>query len=214
MSWRSNLEDQYILECLSCGHREIDATKAPGQKYPKLCPFCGKSNKDNQRLSRIIKRSSDPIIRERDLVEIVLPWTVERVGYPKKVSDYLEEANEKYHDQINYICNGHDHHDRLRNKIVKEIAYSLAKGDHFGGKTRSLHIKEYPEMLGHRSHVSHLRTVNTGIYYPPSGGYDSYYGEYDWEPGGLYDMKQHRLATINFHFHIVEIPTSCLRKIT
>jgi hypothetical protein len=55
-------------------------------------------------------------------------------------------------------------------------------------------------------HIS-KRVVKTGTYYGPSGGYDSYSMEYDYECGGLADMKTHviiRTHSGDFHTDDIE----------
>lgn len=153
------------------------------------------------------------IIRLNDRVRIVIPKVVVRVGYPKTVKDYLEAAEGKYGQQLRY-----DMGDFLAEKALRQIAYGLAKTDGFGGRERSLHMEDKPELLGQEFNVSGVRMVQTGTYYPPSG-YTSYYGEYDYEPGGLADMKARRLVTgfsmgyLRVSDSLPEIPVEHLEKV-
>ena len=159
-----------------------------------------------------MSKKSNNTFRMGDNVEIILPWFVNRVGYPKCINDYLLEAEEKFKDHLDVICKIDDN-TNLRSKLLREIAYTLAKANHFGGKVRSLHITERPKYLGYKTTIYSLRSVVTGIYYPPF--YSRSYYDYDdeYEPGGLYDTKRHRLAKVNCDFEVLEIPTTCLRKI-
>lgn len=156
------------------------------------------------------------LIRENDRVRIVVPKIVTRVGYPKAVKDYLAQAEERYGAQLRKDIT----HEWAVGKVLQQIAYGLAKTDGFGGRERSLHLEEKPELLGQEFTVSGIRTVQTGTYYPPSGGYDAYNGDYDYEPGGLMNMKAHRLATgfsigyLRFSDSLPEIPVAHLEKIS
>ena len=132
------------------------------------------------------------IIRVDDRVRIIRPVVVVRVGYPKTVSDYLPEAEKKFRA----LLHTEGLRGRVIEKVLREIAYGLAKADGFGGRQRTLHIKEIPDILGQEFRVMGIRTVKTGIYYPPAHGRSGWYGEeYDYEPGGLSDEKTHRLVT-------------------
>ena len=149
------------------------------------------------------------LIRENDRVRIVVPKIVTRVGYPKSVKDYVKVAEEKYGAQLRKD---------IKWEWAVEIAYGLAKTDGFGGRERSLHFEEKPEILGQEFTVSGIRTVQTGTYYPPHSS-QTYYGEYDYEPGGLANMKAHRLATgFGVFWHLydgsrMEIPVAHLEKV-
>lgn len=152
-------------------------------------------------------------IREGDRVRIITPQIVIRVGYPKAVADYLEEATTKYQLMLEKEMPS-----RCVEKVLQQIAYGLAKADGFGGTERSLHLKEVPELKGQEFTVSGVRTVQTGTYYPPHSSV-SYFGEYDWTPGGLENMRARRLASGFmvmeglFSSMVSEIPVEHLEKI-
>jgi hypothetical protein len=74
----------------------------------------------------------------------------------------------------------------------------MAVNDGFGGRARTLHTKEYPNLLGRMFQVSETKRVVTGTYYPPSGGDRSWYEESDWEPGGLTDQKHYKLVSLGY----------------
>lgn len=153
------------------------------------------------------------LIRENDRVRIVVPKIVTRVGYPKAVKDYLAQAEERYGAQLRKDIT----HEWAVGKVLQQIAYGLAKTDGFGGRERSLHLEEKPELLGQEFTVSGIRTVQTGTYYPPHSS-ETYYGEYDYEPGRLMNMKAHRLATgfgwFQFTSDRMEIPVAHLEKLS
>lgn len=132
------------------------------------------------------------IIRVDDRVRIIRPVVVVRVGYPKAVSDYRNQAEKVFGP----LLDANDFGGRIREKVLREVAYGLARQDGFGGRQRTLHTKEIPDILGQEFCVTGIRTVKTGTYYPPTGGRGGYYGdEWDYEPGGLSDEKTHRLVT-------------------
>lgn len=148
--------------------------------------------------------------RPGDLVRVVKPLFVHRVGYPKGVADYLPEVDA----DLRRLCAdgetvvarllGIQHPvkhtlnfelDKSLRRVRWELAYLRAKGDRFGGRERSIHTVEHPLRAGMTCRVSSVRTVYTGRYYPPS--FTSYYeGDCDSEPGGLEDARAHRLATV------------------
>lgn len=114
-------------------------------------------------------------------------------------------------------------------KVAWTAAYLRAKGDGFGGNERTIHFEDMtywhsgqfmrlddPELTLTKCDpkafkpfveiVVSKRVVKTGTYYPPSGGYDSYSMEYDYECGGLIDMKTHVIiGTHSGDFHTDDI---------
>ena len=164
------------------------------------------------------------IIRVGDLVEVVVPVVVERVGYPKAVKDYRPEFDSEIHKMVRdleekiygYPVNNIGHiwgvgekrvSSRFENSILDIVQYHLAKVDGFGGRQRSLHLREVPDLLGKRARVQRRRQVQTGRYYPASGGgYNSYAGDYDdWEPGGLAERKDYVLMGLSVENMIHQI---------
>ncbi len=128
------------------------------------------------------------IIRVGDRVRIVTPTIVTRVGYPKTVKEYEPLAKELFGAELEkHLRRGHTF-----DKVIRDIAYGLAKKDGFGGRERSLHLKDVPGILDQEFYVSGARMVRTGTYYPPQYS-SSYYGESDYEPGGLANAKSHKL---------------------
>lgn len=154
------------------------------------------------------------IIRVGDWVRIVTPKIVTRVGYPKSVKDYMPTAKALFEAELKKHLGG-----MVIDRILHDIAYGLAKSNGFGGNERSLHLEDQPQIMGQEFCVSGVRMVQTGTYYPPSY-WTSYYGEHDWEPGGLADMKSRRLLSgfglgqlVDIDKRI-EIPTEHVEKIT
>lgn len=141
----------------------------------------------------------DPkIIRVGDTVIIKIPKSVKRVGYPKSKSDYTELA--KLYVELSDFKYAHF---KVKEKLVDAFSYALLHRDHFGGAQRQIFFETRPSLEGQEAVVEKLRTVMTGVYFPPTGS-----GE-DWEPGGLSQMKAHRLATLDIGW---ELPVDHLVK--
>ncbi len=158
--------------------------------------------------------------REGDLVRVVDPRRVLRVGYPKSLDDYAKEIEEKFSERICGLIRDAGRHPTWRlhseiiglvsfdkpkskayRRILAELAHEAAVTDKFGGPERSIHFVDIPEALGEIGVVSRLKTVKTGIYYPACGSHNSYVD--DWEPGGLRDEKTHRLASVRLSLPVV-----------
>jgi hypothetical protein len=148
-------------------------------------------------------------IRVGDHVHVKAALVVLRVGYPKAVADYLPEVRERFSAHIEgifkaslppgVIAHGLEPiQEKTRRKIEHELAHMLAHANHFGGRTRSLHVEERPALVGLEFEVAGLRSVVTGTYSPGrhTGGYD--WEEY--EPADLDDRKTHRLAVLERRF--------------
>lgn len=171
-------------------------------------------------INKNMTRKLNPnIIRVGDWVEIINPEFVIRCGYPLTFEDarnyikkeFITEINEfkiKLENKFRPIKNDVNNKfkisldlnnlidDKLTNKIVNAIAYDYLRYNRFGGNERKLYIKQVEECKGEICLVSRIKIVKTGKYFSPSGGYDSYSGEYDYEPGGLTNEKTHKLLEI------------------
>lgn len=128
------------------------------------------------------------IIRVGDHVKVIVPEVVLRVGYPKTVDDYIEQARAKYGAMLD-----RDMGEYYATKALRQIAYGLARVDGFSGRERSLHKAVIPDLLNKNFYVSATKTAKTGTYFPPSGCYD------DYEPGGLANEKTHKLVSGFWH---------------
>lgn len=183
------------------------------------------------------------VYRVGDKVRILRPRVVDRIGYPKTVSDYHPEPS--YEMSIaECLLRGlslkeaiaaskktvlQKDYDDIDTKVAWLSAYLRAKDDRFGGCERSIHFKDLTYWRGGQymelydpdftltkcdpktfkpfeEIVLSKRVVKTGTYYPPSGGYDSYSMEYDYECGGLENMKTHVIIrTHSGEFHTDDI---------
>ena len=151
----------------------------------------------------------DPnIIREGDWVKVINPEIFIRCGYPM---DYKEEAKKAY-DEHGIAIRGFLWHqcgilppiyenrdfEHTVERIAERIGYLKCKTANFGGAERKIFTERREEYLGLEGWVNGVRFVRTGTYYAPSGGY-SYDGEYDYDPGGLYKPKTHKILTMFFN---------------
>lgn len=165
------------------------------------------------------------IIREGDKVRVKIPKFVSRVGYPKSVDDYLTVLWEKHGtdlDAIFKMVSGHTGRfktyldkppelSKQRLRVERELAYLMGRREHFGGNERSIHWLDIPEYAEVRTEVLGVRSVYTGTAYPPCSS-TSYGGEYDYEPGGLANMKCHRIAEVRLYHTTPNKPLQ-LRKL-
>lgn len=157
-------------------------------------------------------KKQDSRIRVGDLVKVVVPRFVARVGYPKSLEDYERELAERpaYQkvlslmfeaitgdDQIIDPRVGRKH--RCRYRVERELVYLLAKRDGFGGRERTIHIVEHLELEGAECTVMDIRTANTGRHRQTAGSSGGMFGDDDYEPNGLEDMKQHRIVRLNLY---------------
>ena len=141
--------------------------------------------------------------RVGDVVEVVNPVFVKRVGYPKTVDDYLVEMGQKAGPKIEELIAAVDGGGWIRksaagqkvyDRVCRDLAWLLAHRDGFGGRERTLHTFEAPAYRGGRARIYELRTAMTGTYRPGRGG--SWYD--DPEPPYLAGATPHRLARVSW----------------
>lgn len=131
------------------------------------------------------KQRSD-IIRTGDKVLVLDSRKVIRVGYPKTPEDYVPRAKELLDPVLAKELRNMSPDHLAWIKVIRQMAYALAKSDGFGGPDRTVHLTAPdPDLVGCLATVGEVRMHQVGRYYPPrqSGGY--YEGDYDYEPGGL-----------------------------
>jgi hypothetical protein len=157
------------------------------------------------------------IIRVGDRVKIVTPKVVVRVGYPLTKAEMMERQTpeqlqairdmmrafktvvypENHSDLLGAITENSANIDRLYEKVRYLMAGRMLEQEGFGGKQRRIHTYTLTGIKSRLATVTSKRVVKTGDYYHSSGGYDSYTGEYDYEPGGLSNEKTHVLYTLS-----------------
>lgn len=165
--------------------------------------------------------SKPDIIRKGDLVRVVVPRAVARVGYQKSPADYLAAVCEKHEATLREIY-GFKQPTTLaaaypallsgsstveaRVSLMKpqlrralwDLAYLACKRDGFGGKERRVHLTD--PMKGWSNvefEVGAVRSVVEGDHY--SSSYRTHWdGAREEIPGGLTDRRVRRLAAVGY----------------
>ena len=139
--------------------------------------------------------------RVGDLVRVVDPRVVVRVGYPKCVDDYLGDVDRLVGVEIDAIADKilglpmlHPPSKTL-DRVRRELALALARRDGFGGRERSIHFVEKPELLDLEARIVSVRSVMIGTYHCASGG-RAWYDD-DYEPAYLSDRQTVRIAELD-----------------
>lgn len=143
------------------------------------------------------------VYRVGDIVRIVQPLFVERVGYPTVWTSYFEKY--KTHPKLieaMALLDLPNPGGRAQREFAEGAARAANRLAGFGGRERTIHHFTYDgyDYRGEVTAVLAKRVVRTGTYYPPSGGRfwtDCGY-EYDYENGGLADAKSHVLLCTRF----------------
>lgn len=157
------------------------------------------------------KRRLDPkVIRVGDVVRILNDRPIERIGYPKAVKDYYEDIEKEAGGQLDLLITLAEglkedgvryyepsHQSKgVRKLIIHNLAYLRAKRDGFGGRQKQIFWGEPRKREGRLARVVSVCMKQTGEYYAPYSSY-SYYGEYDYEPGGLAKCQQHKILGLS-----------------
>ena len=151
------------------------------------------------------------VFRKDDYIRIKNPIIVERVGYPlniQKVKDehFSIEEKQKIEEFLRFFkVTSSDifevKPEKTRLSIVHALAMNKIQQLRWGGNARSLHLITDESLRDKEVYVVEKKMVKTGIRFAPSGYYD-YDGEYNFEPGGLDNMKTHVL--LGFYPPMVE----------
>ena len=187
---------------------------------------------------------TEPVIRPGDIVRVIKPMVLDRVGYDVNYRDVYNSMLEVDKDDegrdLKMIYGTHedpvlkdkelakliqDFSDAVdRRTATKENAFSkyiaipiglpeldlrvtktvlqylarqvVKKEMDKDGQLRKKYEHEVPGIKDSFMQVVGRRIALTGKRYKPSGGYDFYSGDYDYEPGGLTDTKTHILYKI------------------
>lgn len=145
------------------------------------------------------------VIRVDDLVKVVNPEIVVRVGYPMSKEMALEEVNKLHRKQLHaflaelgYVQKCSDFKGLLMetekyggvlDKIMRELAYVHLHKQGFGGRTRSVHTSTEERLRDQTYKVVNIRYTRVGEYYAPYSSAGSFWEEPEWEPGGLDKAK-------------------------
>lgn len=153
-----------------------------------------------------------------DRVKIIEPEFFVRVGYPLSFEDCVQEIEDKYSDNIykllvdiglrspkmevellggiHMVSECCRRKDDTESKIARTIAYEYMRHKGFGGKERQIFTERKDNLKDQIYYVTEKRVVKTGTYFAPSSSQD-YFGEYEYEPGGLFNMKTHMVLTLS-----------------
>jgi hypothetical protein len=162
-------------------------------------------------------------IRVGDRVRIVNPEFFIRCGYENNHQDAMKQIREEYGEKIlrfiyDWEASLHSvpsadskislslisfdqYRTELRNphsydRIISALAYDLVARNKKSGAERKIFTERLERYKDDIFTVSGAFMCMTGFYYPAGGRYDSYTGEYDYEPGGLDKMKAHRILEL------------------
>lgn len=142
-----------------------------------------------------------------DVVRIENPQMFVRCGYPMIIEDAIKIIEE------NHLVDLHEFSEKLGLGLTKQhlggtielnkrtkrfmsaLGYQYVGSHGHGGRTRSLHTVERPDLQGRDFKVIKKFGCWTGDYYGPSGGV-YYDGEYWNEPGGLENRQYHSILTL------------------
>jgi len=163
---RETLAGNIVVLPLVFGHSEPGGQEALGPGVKELL--------DELHLHKIMLADEVLVVNPGGYIgeggrrEIAWARALIRCGYPKTVKDYLPEAEALVLSRLGPKF--------ATDKVAREVAYVLAKDDHFGGRERTLHLESKPELLGQVLVVHEVVSVT--------------------KPGGLGDLKVHRIAKV------------------
>ncbi len=143
-----------------------------------------------------------------NIVRIVQPEIVLRVGYPLTKRNALEAIEKEYNEKIlafmqelgaarpdDPFLNSPEYDPRLYGDLQEALASYWLRLKRYGGKERKIYTEHDERLLQTTWRVLSRRTVKTGIYNHGgySGGYD---GEPDYDPPYLENEKTHVLLAL------------------
>jgi hypothetical protein len=150
------------------------------------------------------------IIRVGDRVRIVNPQVFIRCGYPKSLDQSIKEVEEKYNEVLtkfmkelglSVFSSRLPHTDRILSRVYEQVrlavAYAKLREEKFGGKQRSVHTENRPELAGVTRFVMGIFYVKSGVYCPGSC-YGGYGWEEDYDPPVLDEQKTHKILRLSF----------------
>lgn len=141
-----------------------------------------------------------------DLVKVINPRIVRRVGYPLCAKDLFPEAEQRLVEAkiLNartptpltykpFVDRPND-----EDRLIRELARYLLREKGWGGKERSLHYEAVDNWKPGQilRFLGDKQTVQTGTRYGAISSYNAWEGDYDYEPGGLYPRKTHVLLNV------------------
>jgi len=165
------------------------------------------------------------IIRVGDKVKILRPLFIYRWGYDNNLKDVAEEVLSKYKPQmrefVRTILNlegkkgtSMGDADYPYYRLASALAYEIVGSRMSQGAIRKLfyitdedkgpyHWLNHDFPAGSIKEVVEIKIVKTGRYFSSCSS-QNYEGEYDWEPGGLYEEKTHKLLRVGYTDNWIE----------
>jgi hypothetical protein len=151
------------------------------------------------------------IFRVGEAVKIVTPETFLRVGYPKTKKDIEKELTPEQYSKIDDllrefglsndgIYNTDYIKTKVRAKVIDAIAYGVLYKQGYGGRDRTIHTENLPELAGRTARIQSKKVVRTGKYEPGTMGCDSD-GYNDYDPAYLSNCKSHVILELDMINH-------------
>ena len=171
------------------------------------------------------------VIRVGDKVEIIKPEVYLRTGYPLSTQDIIEkhitqeerELLDKLAATVGYKRFNSDMFGLGSDAEYDKLEYAFARAKLrsmlWGGRERTVHIKEEPDFLNCIGIVHSKKYVKTGTYCD-SGSHQGYYDEYpEYEPAYLKNEKTVIIYNVTIHYqgmlsHDREFPQTSIAKIS
>lgn len=179
---------------------------------------------------------SSAVIREGDLVRIVNPEFVTSVGYDFTYAKELDRVTAAHAQDVVEFLNkvGITHPGWMRldvgdkplslkevidpdhpyiRRILQALAWVSFEQNRPARAERKITTKRLEEYQGWTGRVMGKYVAKTGICSPPSGGQDSWSGEYWFDPGGLDNSKTHVILKVNLEYREFSIDSQNVEKI-
>lgn len=145
--------------------------------------------------------SREKPIRRGDVVRIVNPEIFVRCGYP---IDYKEESQRIAEEKkleielfFHALGLGTPTEEEIK-RVANAVTYSSLQHKRFGGNERKIYTKRDPELEGLVAEVTDVRLVKTGVRVPGRFYSGGYWGEDEYEPPFLDEVKTHRILTLDY----------------
>lgn len=131
-----------------------------------------------------------------DFLDKIIEEFHHRVLGDEKTTPLLDSKEWEFATNYSKSCSG-PFRNKTKIKLTYALAYEFTHFKGFGGTTRKIYTKTEEDLRDKEFKVYSTFKVNTGDYYPPSycpPSYDEMCGE--WNPGGLENMKSHKILEL------------------
>lgn len=149
-----------------------------------------------------------PVYHVDNIVKIINPEIVQRVGYPLTKAEALDAAEKEYSEKIHDFMREvgaeesepsfgtyPDYDPALYHDLLNALSSHWLKKRNYGGKERKIYTERDERILRSTWRVLSKRTVKTGTY--NHGGYSSDWdGEPDFDPPHLANEQTHVLLAL------------------